>query len=102
MTFAVKGDFEKYVETQSGVLPACKQQENIIWDKCEPWERDWDKSPVKELPAGAFVADDGTFWVTLAPDWPTRIRAAEWIFLPPFGLLLLGFMVVWAIRGFRR
>ena len=30
-----------------------------------------------------------------------RLEIAEWIVLPPLGLLLLGFMVVWAARGFR-
>ena len=36
------------------------------------------------------------------PDWPARIDAAEWVFLPPMGLLLLGFAIVWVVNGFRR
>jgi len=35
------------------------------------------------------------------PDWEERLAAAEKAVLPPLGLLLLGFMVVWAVRGFR-
>ena len=31
-----------------------------------------------------------------------RIEAAKLISVPPLGLLVLGFLVVWAVRGFRR
>jgi len=36
-----------------------------------------------------------------APIWTKRIRASEWIILPPLVLLLLGYGVLWAFRGFR-
>ena len=35
------------------------------------------------------------------PLWSKRIKAAGWIFLPPLTLLLLGFGLLWAVRGFR-
>ena len=38
-----------------------------------------------------------SFW----PDWNSFVAFGETALLPPFGLLLLGFMVVWAMRGFR-
>ena len=40
--------------------------------------------------------------VTLtAPIWAKRVTALEWIMLPPFVLLMLGYGVLWAVRGFK-
>ena len=68
-----------------------------------------DGSPIVRPPAGyadaIFDKDPSRSLVLVrissVADWPVRIRAAEWILLPPLGLLLFGFMVVWAARGFR-
>ena len=40
-------------------------------------------------------------YTSAVADWPSRIRAAEWILLPPALLLLLGFAMAWIARGFR-
>jgi hypothetical protein len=34
--------------------------------------------------------------------WSRQLHAATWIAAPPIGLLLLGLMATWAIRGFRQ
>jgi len=36
------------------------------------------------------------------PIWKYRIDAAQWIFIPPLGLLLLGLGIGWVVNGFRR
>ena len=38
---------------------------------------------------------------SLLPDWKSLVGFGELVLLPPLGLLLLGFMAVWALRGFR-
>lgn len=48
-----------------------------------------------------FHRERPELFTTFVSDWPTRIEAAKWVLLPPLGLLLLGFVVVWAVRGFR-
>jgi hypothetical protein len=48
-----------------------------------------------------FIRERPELFTIFIPDWQTRIKAAEWMLLPPIGLLLLGFMAVWALRGFR-
>ena len=44
------------------------------------------------------VIDEAITIVTV-PIWSKRIYAAEWIILPPLVLLLLGYGVLWAVRG---
>jgi hypothetical protein len=48
-----------------------------------------------------FHRERPELFTTFVSDWPTRVEAAKWVLLPPLGLLLLGFVVVWAVRGFR-
>ena len=40
--------------------------------------------------------------LVIMPIWEDRIDAAEWIFLPPLALLLLGLGIGWVVKGFRR
>lgn len=39
---------------------------------------------------------------SMVANWPLRIQALEYVFLPPFGLLLLGLGIIWVVKGFRR
>ena len=41
------------------------------------------------------------FVAVTVPIWLARRNAAVWIFLPPLVLLLIGYGVLWAIRGFK-
>jgi hypothetical protein len=41
------------------------------------------------------------FETVAVPVWSTRIHTAEWVFLPPLALLLLGYGMLWAVRGFK-
>ena len=36
------------------------------------------------------------------PDWPRRLAAGGYIIGPPFAALLLGYVLIWVGRGFRR
>ena len=36
-----------------------------------------------------------------APLWQDRLIAAQWVFIPPLGLLLLGLGIGWVVKGFR-
>jgi hypothetical protein len=48
-------------------------------------------------PPAGFVLDQDP----AIAGWNLRVRAAEWIALPPLGLLLLGCAIIWVGRGFR-
>ena len=39
---------------------------------------------------------------SLLPDWKSFVGFSELVLLPPVLVLLLGFMVAWIARGFRR
>jgi hypothetical protein len=76
--------FEEVIQLDAETAKLCKEATNSIGISvfCNTWE------------------SKGSVAVT-APIWPKRIRAAEWLMLPPLLLLLLGYGVLWAVRGFR-
>ena len=85
--------------TISGIMPPCKPQGRLVFDKCDPWERDWNN--VQMPPEGAVIGDDGKFWTLRKPDWSLRMTAVMLVFGVPLLLLLFGCGVLWAVRGFK-
>ena len=76
--------FEEVIQFDAESAKLCKEASNSIGISvfCDKWE------------------SKGSVAVT-APIWSKRVRAAEWLMLPPLVLLLLGYGVLWAVRGFK-
>ena len=81
-------------------MPPCKPQGRLVFDKCNPWERDWDN--IQKPPENAVISDDGKFWILRKPDWSLRMNAAMVVFASPLLLLLFGYALLWAVRGFKQ